>query len=666
MTQCIGLGGRYVFSASETESDIYGFLFFDLGYPEILAQRIDDAGAIICLVAAAVIAINAAINTRLARIFDTVAAISVSSWVITMALAHMVRGGLYAELALGEYAVRIAAPIALVLLNRESVNGNEKHRRAPAMQVMIYAVAATFLVHGYKAVQCYGPFTDLILLTDANTLRLNFEQSLVENALVAIGAIDVLLAGLLLITRLPAIAFYMAFWGALTAISRMTAFGLSAWPETIVRSANAGVPLALAFCLVFTQKEVLKLSMPTQKVLSTFLAVAALGIGAALATSASADAPLQGTQPAHYRVIWTDDPATTATISWSTAERGSDHRVNFHERADPSNQGIAMAASGRFTGGEVELYYHHARLTDLKPSTAYEVQMISDGEESPLLYFETAPSDDRPFSLLHGGDSRSDQKARRGVNAMIAKLVADSHENDVPSDDIIALAHGGDYIVSGNKMNLWSMWLSDHELTIGSDGRMLPIIPARGNHDHGKPFNEVFAFPEDDKNYYGISLGSEVRFVTLNSEISTAGTQAKWLDKELESARGSHRWLLAQYHRPVYPAVKNPGAGLQSWVPLFEKHNVDLVCEADGHNIKRTLPIRNNKHDKTGVVYIGEGGLGVPQRTPKTDRWFLQSPGMADKGDHVFVLTFEADTLTGKCLMVKGDVRDQFVLNRRD
>ncbi|CAD77641.1 conserved hypothetical protein-putative phosphatase [Rhodopirellula baltica SH 1] len=376
--------------------------------------------------------------------------------------------------------------------------------------------------------------------------------------------------------------------------------------------------------------------------------------------TAQADAPLNGTQPAQWRVIWTADPATKATISWSTKEAGSSHSVRFRVKDSDDRLAEQLAESGRYTGGEFESYYHHARLTDLQPGTAYEVQMVSDANESPVFYFVTAPATDRDFSILHGGDSRSDQDARRRINKMIAELVESSYDNDDLSDDILALAHGGDYIVTGKKMELWSMWLSDHELTTSSDGRLLPIIPARGNHDKGKPFNEVFGFAEDDLNYYGINLSPQVRFTTLNSETSTAGDQAQWLKAELKASRDSNRWLLTQYHRPVYPAVKTPGAGLVSWVPLFEQYNVDLVCEADGHNIKRTVPIRDGKSDETGVVYIGEGGLGVPQRTPKTDRWFLESPGMADQGHHVFVLKFTKEALHGTCLLLDGTIRDQF------
>lgn len=380
---------------------------------------------------------------------------------------------------------------------------------------------------------------------------------------------------------------------------------------------------------------------------------------------ALADAPLEGTKPAQWRVVWADDPATTATILWSTAKQGQYHSVKYHVKGDDAIPAEQLALTGRYTGGKTELYFHQVQLTELEPATAYEIELISDKEKSAAFYFVTASADDREFSIFHGGDSRSDREARRSVNTMLGEMFTQSHENDDPADDILALAHGGDYVVNGTNMDLWSAWMSDHELTTAGDGRLLPIIPARGNHDHGNPYNEVFGFPEGDLNYHAINLGPEVRFVTLNSEISTAGDQASWLAEELEQSRPKNRWVVVQYHRPVYPAVKGPGAGLTSWVPIFEKFNVDLACEADGHNIKRTVPIRNDAVDESGVVYIGEGGLGVPQRSPKNDRWFLQSPGMADKGHHVFVLTFGKEKLAGKCILLGGQVRDEFARNAR-
>jgi len=103
------------------------------------------------------------------------------------------------------------------------------------------------------------------------------------------------------------------------------------------------------------------------------------------------------------------------------------------------------------------------------------------------------------------------------------------------------------------------------------------------------------------------------------------GDQARWLAAELSDSRSTNDWVIVQYHRPVYPAVKQPGSGLKSWVPLFKKFNVDLACEADGHDIKRTVPIRNGRQDASGVVYIGEGGLGVGQRTADSENGSLVS-----------------------------------------
>jgi len=371
-----------------------------------------------------------------------------------------------------------------------------------------------------------------------------------------------------------------------------------------------------------------------------------------------ADAPLEGTKPAQWRLVWTSDPATTATLCWSTAEAGTSHAVTIGKRGEEEKRTVEVKNNGRYDGGN--LHYHQARLSDLAPETAYEVQMVSDGESSPVFFFVTAPARDRPFSLLFGGDSRSSSKTRRAVNRMMARLLAESTADDDPANDILALAHGGDYIVSGRSFSQWSQWMTDHELTVSKAGQLLPIIPTRGNHDDGPLFNEVFGLPPDDDNYYTISIGPQMTLITLNTEISASGDQAKWLEAQLQKARPQCRWLLAQYHRPAFPAVKSPGRALRYWVPLFEKYNVDLVCEADGHVIKRTVPIRNNEHDKTGVVYIGEGGLGVGQRTPKSDRWYLKSPGMASKGHHVQWLHFSRQRLDYRCILLGGKVADRY------
>ena len=365
-----------------------------------------------------------------------------------------------------------------------------------------------------------------------------------------------------------------------------------------------------------------------------------------------------------WRVVWTGDPTTAATISWNSNFVGTVHQVRYGIKGDKERTSLTCQRSGKYTPGgsdKRELYYHHARLTNLQPATEYEFEIESDTLFSPKLYFITAPAEDRSFAILFGGDSRTDQKARQQVNRMIARLTQETTHQNNPAREIIAFAHGGDYITDGGSLPMWDEWMTDHQLLAADDGRLLPLIPTRGNHDGGPLFNEVFDFPEKHKNYYAVQLSPQVQLVTLNTQTVLGGDQQEWLELTLADLRPKCRWLLTQYHQPAWPAVKTPSAALKFWVPLFEEFNVDLALEADGHCIKRTVPIRNGQHDSTGVVYVGEGGLGVKQRLPKSTRWFLQSPGMSDAGHHVQLVSFQPEELEYRVILLDGTERDRYV-----
>ena len=369
-------------------------------------------------------------------------------------------------------------------------------------------------------------------------------------------------------------------------------------------------------------------------------------------------------EPIHLRIIWTENPQSEATISWSTTQRTSGNKVFYDVEArgvDTAKYAKNQAAqqNGQFSASKPSLFFHHARLTGLKPSTVYHLVVQSDGKTSRAIHFKTAPSTDEAFSILYGGDSRAEYEAGPKVDRMIAKMV-DAHPK------VIAFAHGGDYVSSGMRLDHWDNWLRHHELTISAKGRMLPIIPARGNHESSGPlYDEVFGTPGGGlgKNYFITKLSPKVLLLTLNSETSVEGDQKQFLEQALK-ASGGMRWRVVQYHRPAYPAVKSPGR-TKRWVPLFEKYGVQLVCEGDGHCIKRTPPIRNDKIDPTGVVYVGEGGLGVNQRKPKTDRWYLKAPGVAGRGHHVMLLSFTTKTLSIDTYLLDGKLFDQYVIKAK-
>lgn len=365
--------------------------------------------------------------------------------------------------------------------------------------------------------------------------------------------------------------------------------------------------------------------------------------------------------PPHMRVVFLENPAEEMAVSWST--RGAETNVVYYdtEPHDGDLEKYAHKAEANLSGTyeDQSAYYHHAYLTNLEPSTTYYFVVASDDRVSREYHVVTAPADDEEFKLLYGGDSRSDRKMRRKIN----RSLADRLEED-PS--IIALVHGGDYIYDGDDFELWNRWLEDYQLTTTESGRVLPIIPTRGNHEgDGMYYNEIFAFPGGTEgDYFRTQIGDRVSFITLDTNSTMSGRQRDWLTAQLADSQDS-RWLITSYHRPAFPAVKSAGEARDLWVPLFERFNVDLACESDGHAYKRTVPIRNEQHDETGVVYVGEGGLGVGQRSPK-DRWYLRSPGVAASLHHVQLITFNPDELKYEALDVNGRVFDSWTRTPRN
>ncbi len=651
-------------SSLKYEGPLFSLLFITFGFSEQTALVIEHGGAWLLLLLAPLILWSRAWP----------ALIFVALWMSVQMAAKVFDEAWHPELIPVEQALRCFSPLALALLLAFPKAGTIPARRIEIAFWMLRAfIAATFLGHGLEALLLKSEFRDFIFAA-GTMLSMEIQPATADFLLQGIGCVDVLVAvAVLMPLKLRSAAAWMAFWGLVTAGARIVHSGWAAnYPEALLRLVHCGAPLAL---LLYWQlsRTAERATTPTRSPRRARLA--ALGL-AGLTTFAlgfgdvnCASAPPSTHAIGHLRVIWTEHPQSRATISWSTSAPGAKHVVYYDAR--PRRKRLSKYQhqqpadrNGQFSGeASVKRYYHHARLTGLAPSTTYYFVVTGDDLVSREFHFFTAPAADVPFKILSGGDSRSSPANRRGMNRRISELAA-------ADPKILALAHGGDYVAKGTNLSQWVQWLSDHELTITSKGRVLPIIPARGNHEKSGPlFDEVFDRPGGDKrkNYFATRLSPKVLLVTLNTETSFGGRQARFLEQTLQgSLVAGVRWKLVQFHKPAYPAVKKPSSARQHWVPLFEKYNVDLACTADGHAIKRTPPIRKDKVDPTGVVYIGEGGLGVKQRTPKKDRWYLQPPGKVGRGHHVFVLSFTSSALEIRTILMNGSEFDRHSIKVRD
>ena len=241
--QCAGLASW----TRATETPVFETLCYSWEWPEETVLLVEQASVYALLAGATLLLLSPAFLKNRKRLYlDGPLLIAVALWQICVATAtwHQAEGlpeGYYAWLIFAEQAVRFGAPLALLVL----VGGRSTGIHATACVLRISA-AATFLAHGYEALIGHPPFVDLIIGA-GRRVDLRISQESAEQLLFAVGAIDFVLSALVLFTRSRAAVLYMAVWGLVTATSRIVHSGFGAYFETLLRAANAGVPLALYF-----------------------------------------------------------------------------------------------------------------------------------------------------------------------------------------------------------------------------------------------------------------------------------------------------------------------------------------------------------------------------------------------------------------------------------
>jgi acid phosphatase type 7 len=341
--------------------------------------------------------------------------------------------------------------------------------------------------------------------------------------------------------------------------------------------------------------------------------------------------------PSQIVLTWQQDPSTTMTITWRTNDLHDEHLLRYspNKYAGYRNWNVVNATS--FSFEETSAWLHTVELTGLKPNQEYHV-IIEHPTEEQSFSFRTLPNrtGTKELTILAGGDSRTQRNVRREMNAMAI------------AEDPDFVIFDGDFINDALNEQEWDEWFDDwHEQMITFDGRRIPIVTSIGNHEiaggflqpveHAPFFINRFITPQP-RTYYALEMGPDLVLITLDSDhIYEVTSQNNWLDSTLY-AHQDKRWKIVQYHVAAWPSVRDfngdvPAKIRENWIPIMEKHNVNLVIEAHDHAFKKTVPIRNNQRDdENGIVYIGDGGWGAPLRQTKNpdDYWWLEEALMVD------------------------------------
>ena len=141
-------------------------------------------------------------------------------------------------------------------------------------------------------------------------------------------------------------------------------------------------------------------------------------------------------------------------------------------------------------------------------------------------------------------------------------------------------------------------------------------------------FFTLFAFPEK-RMYRAIDFGNYLSLMILDTghTCPIQGLQTQLLQESL-AARELVPYKMAAYHVGAFPSFYSYKAAApellrKEWVPVFEKYQINFAFEHHNHAYKRTHPIKEEKIDATGVVYLGDGAWGVVARKPQKKLWYI-------------------------------------------
>jgi acid phosphatase type 7 len=308
------------------------------------------------------------------------------------------------------------------------------------------------------------------------------------------------------------------------------------------------------------------------------------------------------------------------TIMWSARENIAS-TVRYSK--DNSFSLVAVAGVPRVfqpseTGMSFTFYQYQAELNGLAPGTAYSYRVYMGADNVPpggeYVFHTAGPG---PYSFLVFGDSGAGTPGQRDVLAQMLK--------EPPSFNFVV--HVGDIAYERGTFDEFTANHFGYYFTLM---RRACFFPVPGNHEYytnsAAPFLALHAppsetVPDNDRGrYYSYDWGN-THFVALDANLLDAGyalpraRMLAWLDNDL--AKSQADWRIAYFHQTPYPISQHLTdpidiAAREQFVPILERHGVQLVLAGHEHNYQRTKTRRAGVPVPAGMgtVYMTSGGGG--------------------------------------------------------
>jgi uncharacterized protein (TIGR03437 family) len=316
---------------------------------------------------------------------------------------------------------------------------------------------------------------------------------------------------------------------------------------------------------------------------------------------------LQNLGADHVTVVWSARENQSASVEYST-----DASFSLSVPAGPVSTFLASQTDMGFT-----FYQYRADLTGLSPGTAYSYRVILGGQNvTPESDYRFTTSGPGPFSFLAFGDSGDGSNHQLAVTLQMVT----EHPNFV--------VHVGDIAYQSGTYNEFTANYFEYYYTLM---RRTCFFTIAGNHEYitanSAPYLALHAPPTDtvpalDSGKYYSFDWADTHFVALDANLldphfpDALARMLAWFDNDLANTPAT--WKIVFWHQTPYPIFHHLDdpidiAARALFVPILERHGVQLVLAGHEHNYQRSKPMRGGvpvPPGTGGTVYMVTGGGG--------------------------------------------------------
>jgi hypothetical protein len=371
-------------------------------------------------------------------------------------------------------------------------------------------------------------------------------------------------------------------------------------------------------------------------------------VASPLARSNEARAVVADGTPEQIHLTWGADPSRTVVVSWASPAQSVNPRVTLMRPGSAST--IVHAIQRIYTDGlsGQTVFTYHATLDMLAAHSTYHYMVTADNDGQPRPFaatFQTAPRGWARFRWTSYGDLATP------VSSWVMSSPQSRHAVDAVErfEPLFHLLNGDLCYANLNPMAQPAVW-ADFGRNVQRSAAHRPWMPCPGNHEiefgNGEQgldsYLTRFSLPDNGTRFPGrwycfkvgsalfISLAADDviyqdsgAFVTGPAPLLPAtstdhariepgtslyvrgyskGAQTRWLEETLSAAQqdAGIDWIVVQMHQDALSSSKNGNGSdkgiRETWLPLFDRHGVDLVLCGHDHDYERSWPVRGCNH----------------------------------------------------------------------